>query len=233
MIEQERRSNCFMRSASFIAAGAILLSTSSSGVDSFQLPTILPAASNAHGRGRLNNNIVASSSALFESSDGSESSGSVASEWMAKEKQIEEQMDATTTTANIDSKSSTTASSTTTSSSSVQDTHSTTGRWEELHGNYILRPPPSQPPRALLHFLGGALVGASPQLTYRYLLERLSSNGYLIVATPYQLSFDHLTTCDEIIDKFEMLAPMLAREYGAVRQERYLHTEKSSERMLM
>jgi acetyl esterase/lipase len=92
----------------------------------------------------------------------------------------------------------------------------TMGRWEELHGNYILRPPPNQPPRALLHFLGGALVGASPQLTYRYMLERLSSNGYLIVATPYQLSFDHLTTCDEIIDKFERVAPMLAREYGAV-----------------
>ena len=36
------------------------------------------------------------------------------------------------------------------------------------------------------------------------------------MATPYQLSFDHLTTCDEIIDKFERVAPMLAREYGAV-----------------
>lgn len=131
-------------------------------------------------------------------------------------------MDATTTTTTVDSKTTTkdnSSSSTMNSNNSVNDndtTQHTQGRWEELHGNYILRPPPSQPPRALLHFLGGALVGASPQLTYRYLLERLSSNGYLIVATPYQLSFDHLTTCDEIIDKFEKVAPMLAREYGAV-----------------
>lgn len=133
-------------------------------------------------------------------------------------------MDATTTTTTttVDSKTTTkdnSTSSTMNSNNSVNNddtTQHTQGRWEELHGNYILRPPPSQPPRALLHFLGGALVGASPQLTYRYLLERLSSNGYLIVATPYQLSFDHLTTCDEIIDKFEKVAPMLAREYGAV-----------------
>lgn len=101
------------------------------------------------------------------------------------------------------------------------------GRWEELHGNYILRPQyqysspttslngsnsqQQQQPRALIHFLGGALLGAAPQLTYRYLLERLSSRGYLIVATPYQLSFDHLATCDEIIERFELVAPDLAR----------------------
>ena len=86
-----------------------------------------------------------------------------------------------------------------------------TGRWEELHGNYVLRPPPDRQPRALIHFLGGALLGAAPQLSYRYLLERLSSRGYLVVATPYQLSFDHLTTCDEIIQKFESVAPDLAK----------------------
>lgn len=95
------------------------------------------------------------------------------------------------------------------------------GRWEELHGNFILRPqyssPPNSssllppPPRALIHFLGGALLGAAPQLTYRYLLERLSSHGFLVVATPYQLSFDHLSTCDEIIERFELVAPDLAK----------------------
>lgn len=43
------------------------------------------------------------------------------------------------------------------------------------------------------------------------MLERLSSRGYLIVATPYQLSFDHLATCDEVIGKFELVAPDLAK----------------------
>jgi acetyl esterase/lipase len=91
------------------------------------------------------------------------------------------------------------------------------GRWEELHGNYILRPNVEEsPPRALLHFLGGALVGAVPHVAYRYMLESLADKGYLVVATPYNLSFDHLDTCDVVIQRFEKIAPSLARQYGAV-----------------
>lgn len=206
--DQRQHSNYSLRPALLVAVGAILLTASSVG--SFQLPIIVSSKSNV-GSSSNNGRWNIASSSLFETSsstDGAEGGGSVASEWMANEKRIEEQMDATTTTT-------TTTDVETTKKSGGEGPHNTVvGRWEELHGNYILRP--NQPPRALLHFLGGALVGASPQLTYRYLLERLSSNGYLIVATPYQLSFDHLTTCDEIIDKFEKVAPMLAREYGAV-----------------
>jgi len=91
------------------------------------------------------------------------------------------------------------------------------GRWEELHGNYILRPNTDEgPPRALLHFLGGAFVGAAPHVTYRYMLEKLAEKGFLVVATPYNLSFDHLECCDSIIQRFETIAPSLARQYGAV-----------------
>lgn len=91
------------------------------------------------------------------------------------------------------------------------------GQWEEMHGNFLLRPAlESGPPRALVHFLGGAIVGASPHLSYRYLLERLASEGYLIVATPYELSFDHLATCDQVIYRFERIAGQIARTYGAL-----------------
>ena len=91
------------------------------------------------------------------------------------------------------------------------------GRWEEIHGNYILRPSVNDsPPRALLHFLGGAIVGAVPHVAYRYLLERLAEKGYLVIATPYNLSFDHLDTCDVVIQRFERIAPMLARQYGPI-----------------
>jgi len=128
---------------------------------------------------------------------------SAASQWMEKEKRLEDEMDDISN----DTKESTNDEQLTSSTinNNTDDTpHYTEGRWESLHGNYILRPPPSIKPRALIHFLGGALLGAAPQLTYRYLLERLSSKGYLVVATPYQLSFDHLVSCDEIIDKFEV-----------------------------
>lgn len=112
--------------------------------------------------------------------------------------------------------SSSSSASASSSTSSSEQSKSTFGNWEELHGNYLLRPPNANPPRALLHFLGGALVGAAPQVTYRYMLERLADNGYLVVATPYNLSFNHLQTCDAVIERFERIAPMLARQYGAV-----------------
>ena len=86
-----------------------------------------------------------------------------------------------------------------------------------MHGNYLLRPPLEDgPPRALIHFLGGALVGKAPHISYRYLLERLAAEGYLVVATPYDLSFDHLTTCDDILSRFERIAGPLARTYGGL-----------------
>jgi acetyl esterase/lipase len=93
----------------------------------------------------------------------------------------------------------------------------TVGDWEEVHGNFLLRPNLEDgPPRALIHFLGGALVGASPHLTYRYFLERLAAKGFLIVATPYSLSFDHLRTCDAVIARFELIAADIARQYGGL-----------------
>lgn len=103
------------------------------------------------------------------------------------------------------------------------------GNWENLFGNWVLRPTfggdsssgdefaaSNSQPRAVIHFLGGALVGKAPHITYRYLLEKLAAEGFLIVATPFDLSFDHLATCDDVLTKFEAVAPTLAKEYGAL-----------------
>lgn len=68
----------------------------------------------------------------------------------------------------------------------------------------------------MIHFLGGAIVGAAPDISYRYILEKLAEKGFLIVATPYTLSFDHVMTCDDIISRFERIAPSLAQQYGPV-----------------
>ncbi|GKY94230.1 hypothetical protein MPSEU_000388800 [Mayamaea pseudoterrestris] len=96
-------------------------------------------------------------------------------------------------------------------------TRQVVGDWEELHGNFLLRPSvEAGPPRALIHFLGGAIVGASPHITYRYMLERLAEKGFLVIATPYDLSFDHLSTCDAVISRFERIASLLAQTYGAL-----------------
>jgi acetyl esterase/lipase len=116
-----------------------------------------------------------------------------------------------------DTESDSTPSSTTTKKSNSNSNFNLVGRWENLHGNYVLKPNVEDgPPRALLHFLGGAIVGAVPHVAYRYLLERLAAKGYLVIATPYNLSFDHLQTCDMVIQRFERIAPTLARQYGAI-----------------
>ena len=59
-------------------------------------------------------------------------------------------------------------------------------------------------------------MGAAPDISYRYVLERLAEKGFLIVATPYTLSFDYIATCDDIIGRFERIAPSLARQFGPV-----------------
>lgn len=63
--------------------------------------------------------------------------------------------------------------------------------------------PPSDAgaPRCLVHFTGGAFVGAAPQLAYRPLLEALAARGALIVASPFATSFDHLKTVDDVYFK--------------------------------
>jgi hypothetical protein len=177
-----------------------------------------------------------SSSSSSSSLSSSSSSSSAASRWMENEKRLEQGMENNNSEPTIITTKSTASTATADFADNDDNIYKNNsnnntplgGRWEELHGNYILRPQyqylspattslngsnsqQQQQPRALIHFLGGALLGAAPQLTYRYLLERLSSRGYLIVATPYQLSFDHLATCDEIIERFELVAPDLAR----------------------
>jgi len=90
------------------------------------------------------------------------------------------------------------------------------GNWEEVGGNFLLRPPKDVQVKALIHFLGGSFVGAAPHLTYRYLLEGLAERGFLVVATPYNLSFDYLEICDSVCFRFEKAAIPLSKEYGAL-----------------
>lgn len=87
-------------------------------------------------------------------------------------------------------------------------------RWTTASGNFILRPPVTRTPKAVLHFLGGAFFAAVPQQWYATFLNRLSERGYVIVATPYYLSFDYLPVADSIVSAWSGLEADLAAEYG-------------------
>lgn len=52
--------------------------------------------------------------------------------------------------------------------------------WREVEGAYVLFPPSGRAPQAVVHFLGGAFVGAAPQISYRLFLEALSNRDVLV-----------------------------------------------------
>ncbi|KIZ06343.1 hypothetical protein MNEG_1607 [Monoraphidium neglectum] len=90
------------------------------------------------------------------------------------------------------------------------------GDWQEIEGSWVLYPPEGRRPEAVVHFIGGAFVGAAPQLTYRSLLEALASRGVLVITTPFSTGFDHLRAADEIQYKFDRVASVLAADIGGL-----------------
>jgi hypothetical protein len=81
--------------------------------------------------------------------------------------------------------------------------------WQKLKGNWVLVP---ERPAAIIHFLGGAFVAAAPHVTYRSLLEWLASQGYVVVATPFEMIFDHQKIADQVMRNFNLAVDHLLNE---------------------
>ena len=81
-------------------------------------------------------------------------------------------------------------------------------QWENISNCYILRPKNAEP-KAIVHFIGGAFVGAAPHITYRSFLERLAANNYMVVATPYDLSLDYLGLTAEVAENWSQVSSIL------------------------
>ncbi|CAI5458239.1 unnamed protein product [Closterium sp. Yama58-4] len=68
----------------------------------------------------------------------------------------------------------------------------------ELHqlGECFACAPPTsprrQPLKGIITFFGGAFLGASPDVFYSYFLDLLAKGGYLVVAVPNPITFDHV-----------------------------------------
>ncbi len=61
-------------------------------------------------------------------------------------------------------------------------------RWQQQGSLWCLTPPK---PQGLVEFIGGSYLAASPQLSYRRLLEALARRGWAIRAFSYVPGFDH------------------------------------------
>ena len=92
------------------------------------------------------------------------------------------------------------------------------GDWEpSAGGSYVLEAADGpEAAKGVVHFLGGAFVGAGSQLTYRYLLERFARANYAVIATPFRLSFDYQSVCDAVEASYDAArAEAQERGYGS------------------
>ncbi|CAK9143703.1 unnamed protein product [Ilex paraguariensis] len=74
--------------------------------------------------------------------------------------------------------------------------------YKRLGSCLVIPPPEGKKPRAIIKFLGGAFVGAVPEVTYSYLLGLLANEGYLIISVPYNVTFDHTQATREVYGRF-------------------------------
>ena len=86
-------------------------------------------------------------------------------------------------------------------------------QWEDCEGGCkLLKTPLGVEPRAVIHFLGGVLVSPKPDGAYRYVLESLSSRGFVVVATPFAVDFDYRKPAAEVYEKFSTARGTLSSE---------------------
>ncbi|RZC85949.1 hypothetical protein C5167_026617 [Papaver somniferum] len=74
--------------------------------------------------------------------------------------------------------------------------------YKRLDSCLVIPPPVGKKPRAIIKFLGGAFVGAVPEVTYSHLIELLAKEGYLVISVPYNVTFDHSEAAKEVYEKF-------------------------------
>jgi hypothetical protein len=69
--------------------------------------------------------------------------------------------------------------------------------WRQRGDLWELEPQGRQPPAGLIEFIGGSYLAATPQLSYRRLLETLAGRGWRIHAWSYVPGFDHQTQAND------------------------------------
>ena len=71
--------------------------------------------------------------------------------------------------------------------------------WIDINENWVLIP---QRPIGIVHFLGGAFIGAAPHILYRWLLEEIAKQGYVIITTAFINTFDHHEIAQSVLTRF-------------------------------
>jgi len=86
--------------------------------------------------------------------------------------------------------------------------------WQDFSGSWVLIP---DNPIGVIHFLGGAFVATAPHITYRWLLENLAKQGYIIIATPFLNTLDHKSIAVNVQNRLENILYRLEYRMGIER----------------
>lgn len=60
-------------------------------------------------------------------------------------------------------------------------------------------------PQGIVEFIGGALYGLLPTVSYRYFLESLYQAGYTVIAVPFPFGFNHRAIAQSLLSQRERL----------------------------
>ncbi|XP_044472307.1 uncharacterized protein LOC123200950 isoform X2 [Mangifera indica] len=83
------------------------------------------------------------------------------------------------------------------------DTNPNNGRLYRRLGSCLVIPQLNgKKPRAIIQFLGGAFIGAVPEVTYSYLKELLAKEGFLLISVPHNVTFDHAKAANQVYERF-------------------------------
>ncbi|CAN4128325.1 unnamed protein product [Withania somnifera] len=74
--------------------------------------------------------------------------------------------------------------------------------YKRMDSCLVIPPPKGTKPKAIIKFVGGAFIGAVPEVSYSYLLENLARKGYLIICVPYNVTFDHAQVTRQVFERF-------------------------------
>jgi len=80
-------------------------------------------------------------------------------------------------------------------------------RWQQRGPLWLLEPAASAAPHGSIAFIGGSYLAATPQLSYRRLLEALAQRGWRIQAWSYVPGFDHQAQANEAWRAFREAGP--------------------------
>ncbi|MED6144852.1 hypothetical protein PIB30_019472 [Stylosanthes scabra] len=90
-----------------------------------------------------------------------------------------------------------------TTTSTTTGTRFNNKNFTKLDSCLVVAPTPYRyKPRAIIKFLGGAFIGAVPEVTYGYLIEFLAREGFLVVVVPYNVTFDHSEASKQVYERF-------------------------------